>query len=108
MAASPTLPEFSEKGNSAGSSGGLTKCVWQRLVVGAHIGIQRHSETGDVDKLRHDLRNGPAHVFGDHCHCDPQFCRHVPSQSEDATNTATDDESNTSSSSEEVSPHSDF
>ena len=36
-----------------------------------------HSSTGNVQQLRHDLRNGPSHVFGDHRKCNPQFCRHT-------------------------------
>ena len=63
--------------------GGLTKRVIQRLTVGARIAIRTHSKTGNVQQLRHDLRNGPAHVFGDHRKCNPQFCRH--SAAEDNT-----------------------
>ena len=56
-----------------------------------------HSKTGDVQALRHDLRNGPAHVFGAHSRCNPEFCKHVPhrSQSEaqmDDADTATPEE----------------
>lgn len=54
----------------------------QRLTVGAHISIQRHSQTENVEKLRHDFRNGPAHVFGDHSNCKSQFCKHVLSSAE--------------------------
>ena len=56
--------------------GGLTKRVIQWLTVGARITIQMHSTSRNVQQLRHDLRNGPAHVFGDHCQCNPQFCQH--------------------------------
>lgn len=34
-----------------------------------------HSKTGNIQQLRHDLRNGPSHVFGDHCECTPAFCK---------------------------------
>ena len=33
-----------------------------------------HSKSKDVKQLRHDLRNGPNHVFGDHAQCNPAFC----------------------------------
>ena len=91
-------PEFRGKG-------GLTKRVMQRLTVGARISIRRHSQTGNVEKLRHDLRNGPAHVFGDHSNCDSQFCKHVSSSVEamDICTPSTNQEDN--SISEEVSPH---
>ena len=36
-----------------------------------------HSSIGNVQKLRHDLRNGPARVFGDHRQCNSQFCRNT-------------------------------
>lgn len=29
---------------------------------------------GDVKQLRHDLQNGPNHLFGDHHACNPAFC----------------------------------
>ena len=35
-----------------------------------------HSATNNVQQLRHDLWNGPAHVFGDHKNCNSQFCQH--------------------------------
>ena len=35
-----------------------------------------NSKDSNVQQLRHDLRNGPAHVFGDHTHCNPLFCKH--------------------------------
>ena len=63
-------PEYSGRG-------GLTKRAIQRVTVGARIAIQMHSSTGNVQQLRHDLRNGPSHVFGDHRKCNPQFCRHT-------------------------------
>ena len=58
--------------------GGLTKKAIQRLTVGARIAIRTHSKTRDLIKLRHDLRNGPHHVFGDHVSCSPQFCKYSP------------------------------
>lgn len=45
--------------------GGLTKRII-RLTVGARIAIRYHSKDKNVAQLREDLRNGPAHVFGDH------------------------------------------
>ena len=63
--------------------GGLTKRAIQRLTIGARIAIRMHSSTGNVQQLRHDLRNGPRHVFGDHSLCNPEFCKHVPSSSPD-------------------------
>ena len=56
--------------------GGLTKRAIQRLTVGARIAIRMNSKDSNVQQLRHDLRNGPAHVFGDHTHCNPLFCKH--------------------------------
>ena len=40
------------------------------------MAITNHSKTGNVNQLRHDLCNGPAHVFGDHSNCNPDFCSH--------------------------------
>jgi hypothetical protein len=59
--------------------GGLTKKVNQRLTVGAKVATAKHSKTGNVTQLRHDLRNGPSHVFGDHSQCSPEFCTYQPS-----------------------------
>jgi len=33
-----------------------------------------HSGTKDINQLKHDILNGPYHVFGFHAHCNPQFC----------------------------------
>ena len=60
-------PEFCKRG-------ALTKRVIQRLVVGARVAIRMHSQTGNITQLRHDLRNGPDHVFGFHENCNPDFC----------------------------------
>ena len=46
--------------------GGLTKKAIQRLTVGARIAITKHSVTNNISQLRHDLRNGPSHVFEGH------------------------------------------
>ena len=62
--------------------GGLTKFIMQCLVVGARCAIKMHSKTGDVEKLRVDLRNGPNHVFNNHQHCSPTFCKVAASTSE--------------------------
>ena len=56
--------------------GGLTKRAIQRLTIGARVAITNHSKTGNVNQLCHDLCNGPAHVFGDHSNCNPDFCSH--------------------------------
>ena len=55
--------------------GGLTKRVIQRLTIGARVAIRMHSQTRDIQQLRHDLRNGPSHVFGNHSKCNPSFCK---------------------------------
>ena len=47
------------------------------MTVGAQIAIRMHSKDGNVRQLRHDLRNGLAHVFGDHSSCNPAFCKFV-------------------------------
>ena len=60
-------PEFCKRG-------ALTKRAIQRLVVGARVAIRMHSQTGNIAQLRHDLRNGPDHVFGIHEKCNPHFC----------------------------------
>lgn len=49
--------------------GGLTQMAMKRLTIGAI------RENTDVLQLRH---NGPAHVFGDHTHCSPSFCKYSP------------------------------
>ena len=38
----------------------------RRITHGAHSAIKKHSTTRDVVALRHDLRNGIRHYFGDH------------------------------------------
>ena len=78
-----------------GKGGRLTKRVIQRLTVGAWIAIRMHSETGNVQQLRHDLRNGPAHVFGDHRKCNPHFCRHSAAEENASEINETDDSSGT-------------
>ena len=41
---------------------------------GARIAIAKYSVSNNVSHLRHDLRSGPSHVFGDHSHCSVEFC----------------------------------
>ena len=41
------------------------------------------SSSGNVQLLRHDFHNGPAHVFGDHSSCNAEFCKHVPCSTHD-------------------------
>ena len=66
--------------------GGLTQRIMQRLTVGARLAIKMHSKTGNVTQLRHDLRNGPNHVFGDHSQCNPAFCKVATKENDDASN----------------------
>lgn len=40
------------------------KCI-KRLTATVRSAIRIHSKTGDIQKLRHDLRNGPYHIFRD-------------------------------------------
>ena len=56
--------------------GGLTQMAIRRLTIGARIAIRENSKTRDILLLRHDLRNGPAHVFREHTHCSPSFCKY--------------------------------
>jgi len=44
---------------------------------GGRCAIRMHSATGDITALRHDLRNGPRHCFGDRQKCSSSFCKHV-------------------------------
>lgn len=61
---------------------GLTQKAIKRLVVGARCAIKMHSSTKNVQQLRKDLRNGPSHVFNDHTHCSPTFCKVVAKTTE--------------------------
>ena len=63
--------------------GGLTKRAIQRLTVGARVAIRLHSKDRNVTQLRHDLRNGPAHVFGDHTACSKSFCKYAEQAQEE-------------------------
>ena len=55
-----------------------------RLTAGARCAIKMYAESKDVESLRRDLRNGPSHVFNDHSHCSPSFCK-VVAQSDAST-----------------------
>ncbi len=55
--------------------GKLTQKAIKRLATGARCAIKMHSKSGDVEKLRKDLRNGPSHVFNDHTNCSTSFCK---------------------------------
>ena len=57
----------------------------QRLTAGARLAIKMHSKTGNVTQLRHDLRNGPNHVFGDHSQCNPAFCKVATKENDDGS-----------------------
>ena len=76
------LEELAKDNPQYRGKGGLTKRAMQRLTVGARIAIRTHSIDGDVKQLRQDLRNGPAHVFGEHSSCNPSFCKYVSQDSE--------------------------
>ena len=41
---------------------------------GIRIAITKHSATKNSTQLRHDLRNGALHVFGDCTNCSKEFC----------------------------------
>ena len=55
-------------------AGKLTQNQIKRLTAGARAAIRMHAPTRNVEQLRHDLRNGPHHVFGDHSKCNQAFC----------------------------------
>ena len=82
--------------------GGLTKRAILRLVVG----VEMHSKTQNIQQLRHDLRNGPEHVFGFHQNCNAAFSTH------EATNHSTPVQSSVSSHEDSVlssaAPQEDF
>ena len=63
---------------------GLSKFRMKRITHGAHCAIKMHSSTGDVAALRHDLRNGIRHYFGDHRQCRSSFCRHTTTDTSNA------------------------
>ncbi len=46
------------------------------------VAVRMHSKDGKVPQLRHDLQNGPTHVFGGHSSCNPFFCKHRQQNSE--------------------------
>ena len=54
----------------------LSTLMIKRTTHGARTAIRSHSVTKDVEALRHDLRNGPRHCFGDHSKCVSEFCKH--------------------------------
>ena len=58
--------------------GGLTGRMRQRLTSAARCAIKMRSQEPNkkeaIKKLQADLRNGPYHCFGIHCHCSPDFC----------------------------------
>ena len=82
-------PEFRGKGS-------LTKRAIQRLTVGARIAIRMHSKTKNVSQLRHDLRNGPNHVFGDHAHYNPAFCKTAVNRDSDLPDSDSDSDHDSS------------
>ena len=65
-----------------GGRGDMTKSIVKRITAGARCAIKHHSCTGNVARLRHDLRNGPRHCFGDHSQCISTFCQKRPSLSQ--------------------------
>lgn len=46
----------------------------ERLVKGIRVAIREAGKTGNVEQLRHDVRNAPFHVFGEHENCRADFC----------------------------------
>ena len=56
---------------------GLSAVRMKRITHGARCAIKMYSTTGDVAALRHDLRNGIRHYFGDHRQCRSSFCKHT-------------------------------
>ena len=56
-------------------AGKLTQKAVRRLTAGARAAIRMHSPTRNVRQLRHDLRNCPYRVFGEHSNCNPAFCK---------------------------------
>ena len=62
-------------------AGKLTQKQIRRLTAGARAAIRMHARTQEVEQLRHDLRNAPYHVFGDHSKCNQAFC-HVREREE--------------------------
>ena len=58
-----------------GGHGKLTKGIIKNITQAARKAITAHSQTGDVEALRHDLRNGPRHYFGDHSGCNASYCK---------------------------------
>ena len=53
-----------------------------------------HAPTRNIHQLRHDLRNCPYHVFGDHSSCNPAFCK-VKSATEGEGNASSDTDDTT-------------
>ena len=56
---------------------GLSEAKMKRITHGARCAIKMHSKTGDVAALRHDLRNGIRHYFGDHRNCNSAYCKNT-------------------------------
>ena len=56
---------------------GLSEAKMKRITHGARCAIKMHSKTGDVAALRHDLRNGIRHYFGDHRSCNFAYCKNT-------------------------------
>ena len=60
--------------------GKLTKGIIKNITQAARKAITAHSHNGDVEALRHDLRNGPRHYFGDHSGCNASYCKKMKPQ----------------------------
>ena len=60
-------------------SGGLTQKMRRCLVSAARSAIRMRSVEDDkreaLQKLKHDLQNGPLHCFCCHDNCNPDFCK---------------------------------
>ena len=73
-------------------AGKLTQKAIRRLTAGARAAIRMHAPTRDINQLRHDLRNAPYHVFGEHSKCNPAFC-HVRAGTTEQTLSSEEDTS---------------
>ena len=80
------LEEIAKQNSAYRGAGRLTQKQIRRLTAGARAAIKMHTGNRNFQQLRHDLRNGPYHVFGDHSKCNPAFCRVISASISTATN----------------------
>ena len=55
----------------------LSEGRMKKISHGACCGIKMHSTTVDVAALRHDLRDGVQHYFGDHTRYNSTYCKNT-------------------------------